>query len=184
MTRIQIVAATAGLYCLFATGSARAAEPSPTAGHYSGAGLIGYGFNDGYKLGIGARGGYTLPANFYVGGTLVYHLGSSQATSFGDFKYHIAYFGAEGGYDLVAGPLIVRPYLGLGYAVLTASLAGFSASSSTLALWPGATALYPMGNLMLGADARFVITGSTTNTDGSSQGFSALGLFATVGYQF
>jgi len=91
-------------------------------------------------------------------------------------------------WSIAMGPRCFAPgfpsYVGLGYAVLTASLAGFSASSSTVALWPGATALYPMGNLLLGADARFVITGSTTNTDGSAQGFSALGLFATVGYQF
>lgn len=184
MIRSQIVAGTVGLFCLFAAGSAQAMEPSPTDGHYSGAGLLGYGFNDGYKLGIGARGGYTLPSNFYVGGTLVYHLGSSQSTAFGDLKYNIAYFGAEGGYDFVAGPLVVRPYIGVGYAVLSASFAGISASSSSVALWPGATALYPMGNLLLGVDARFVIAGSTASTDGSSQGFSALGLFATVGYQF
>src|SRR5882757_9279290 len=105
MNRIQLVAGTLGLFLLFAAGSAQAMEPSTSAGHYSGAGLVGYGFNDGYKLGIGARGGYTLPTNFYVGGTLVYHLGSSESTPIGDYKYNITYFGAEGGYDFAAGPV-------------------------------------------------------------------------------
>ena len=105
-------------------------DASPTAGHSSAGLLFGYGFKDGVGLGFGARGGFTLPSNLYVGGTFVYHLGKTESTPIGDLKYNIYYFGAEGGYDLAAGPVVLRPYLGVGYATLAASIAGLSASSS------------------------------------------------------
>jgi hypothetical protein len=185
MIRSQIIAGTVCLLSLFAAGAAHA-EDSPSAGHASAAFLLGDGFKDGIGLGLGARGGYTLPMNLYLGGTFIYHLGKSE----GGVSEHFYYFGVEGGYDLAAGPLIVRPYLGLGDSTVTASgtIAGFgsvSTSSSSLALWPGATALYPIGNLLVGADARYVIvTSSSTDSSGNSSTPSVFSLFATVGYQF
>src|SRR3954468_20558779 len=104
MIRTQIIAGTVCLLSLFAAGAAHA-EESPTAGHASVAGLLGYGFKDGVGLGLGVRGGYTLPMNVYIGGTFVYHLGKSQSTPIGDVKTNIYYFGVEGGYDIVAGPV-------------------------------------------------------------------------------
>jgi len=82
--------------------------------------------------------------------------------------------------------VVVRPYLGLGYASFVASFGGVSASDSKLSLWPGATVLYPIGNLLIGADARYtIVTGSSgTDASGNSTSASAFGLFATVGYQF
>jgi len=157
------------------------AEAAPTAGHGSVAGLVGYGFKDGLNLGLGVRGGYTLPMNLYLGGTFVYHLGKSESTGFGDVKSNIYYFGVEGGYDIAAGPVVVRPYLGLGAATAKASfpaVAGFteatSASETRFGLWPGATLLYPIGPAFVGADARFLIV----------EDFNAFSLFATGGVQF
>src|SRR5258706_11784715 len=90
-----------------------AQEKSPTADHGSVGALLGYGFKDGVGLGLGVRGGYTLPMNLYLGATFVYHLGKSQSTPVGDVSVNIFYLGVEGGYDISAGPVVVRPYLGL-----------------------------------------------------------------------
>ncbi|MEP7052333.1 MAG: hypothetical protein ABJB12_18345, partial [Pseudomonadota bacterium] len=170
------IAGTVCLLSLFAAGAAHA-EESPTAGHASVAGLLGYGFKDGLNLGLGVRGGYTLPMNLYLGGTFVYHLGKSD----GPNKVNLYYFGVEGGYDIAAGPVIVRPYLGLGDATAstTVDLSAFgggkqSVSSSEFALWPGATVLYPLGNAFVGGDARFLIV----------KDVNAFSLFATGGIQF
>jgi outer membrane protein with beta-barrel domain len=160
------------------------AEAASTAGKGSIAGLLGYGFKDGTNLGLGVRGGYTLPMNLYLGGTFVYHLGKSESTGFGDVKANIYYFGVEGGYDIAAGPVVVRPYLGLGGATLKATSPGFnlggisvpsaSNSETRFALWPGATVLYPLGSAFIGADARFLIVEDS----------NAFSLFATGGVQF
>jgi hypothetical protein len=149
--------------------------------------LVGTGFKDGYNVGFGARGGFTLPLGVYIGGTFVYHLGKSESTPSGDLSTHLFYFGPEGGYELSAGPLTLRPYLGLGYASLSASVpqtcaAGICGGGATItdskpALWPGATALFPVGNLFVGADVRYVLLLDTT--DGNA--FSA---FLTGGMTF
>lgn len=160
------------------------AEGAPTAGHGSVGGLVGYGFKDGTNFGLGVRGGYTLPMNVYLGGTFVYHLGKSESTAFGDVKSNVYYFGAEGGYDIAAGPVVIRPYLGLGAATAKATIPGFnlggvavpetSNSETRFGLWPGATVLYPIGSAFVGADARYLIV----------EDFNAFSLFATGGVQF
>jgi hypothetical protein len=151
--------------------------PTASAMGPSAAVLVGDGFKDGYNLGFGARAGFTLPMSIYVGGTLVYHLGKSDSTPFGDASFRILYLGGEGGYDISAGPLTVRPYLGLGFANATASLAGVSNSQGKAAIWPGAVALFPIGNLFVGADARYVLI---IDADDSN----AFSLFATLGMTF
>ncbi len=175
---------TAAALMLFGAAPAHADE-SPTAGHGSVAGLLGYGFKDGVDLGLGVRGGYTLPMNLYLGGTFVYHLGKSYDTGFGSAKTNLYYFGVEGGYDVPAGPVVVRPYLGLGAATAKATIPAItfpgvgstpesSASSTKFGVWPGATVLYPVGPAFIGADARFLIVSD----------FNAFSLFATGGVQF
>jgi hypothetical protein len=139
--------------------------------------LVGNGFKDGYNIGIGARGGVTLPMSLYVGGTLMYHLGKSESSAFGDVTTRVLYVGGEGGYDISAGPLTVRPNLGIGFANFTASAFGVSASTGKLAFWPGAVALFPIGNLFVGADARYVLVVDASDAN-------AFSLFATVGMNF
>jgi hypothetical protein len=164
-----------------------AATLSAKAAHAAGisAGLLaGNGFKDGYNIGIGARAGFTLPITpIYLGGTFMYHFGKTE----NDFTVKVLYLGPEAGYEGGLGPLVVRPYLGLGYASVTASTpaitvlgASFSASdtsSSKLAFWPGVTALFSLGGAFVGADARYVII-----TDSDS--FNAFSIFATAGLSF
>ncbi len=175
---IAIVVAT--FSTLYAT-SASAAGPSAAL-------LVGNGFKDGFNLGFGARGGFTLPMNLYVGGTLVYHLGKSESTAFGDASVKVLYVGAEGGYEISAGPLIVRPFVGLGYASASVSIpnpfGGGTISNSTgkAALWPGAVALFPIGSAFVGADLRYVIILDSDNGQGES--LAAFSAFATGGLNF
>jgi len=180
MRKSVIAIVVASISTLYA-GSASAAGPSAAL-------LVGNGFKDGFNVGIGARGGVTLPMNVYVGGTLVYHLGKSQSTPFGDASVKVLYLGAEGGYEVNAGPLIVRPFLGLGYASASVSIpnpfGGGSISSSTgkLALWPGAVALFPVGKAFVGADLRYIIIPDSDNGQGDS--LAAFSAFVTGGMNF
>lgn len=183
MMRKTIVAGLACVGTLLAVIPAFA-EDSPTAGHGSVGALLGYGFKDGVDFGVGVRGGYTLPVNVYIGGTFVYHLGKSVSTPLGDVSTKLYYFGAEGGYDIPAGPVVIRPYLGLGAAtakvdvpgatVFGVTVPGASASDTKFAVWPGATLLYPIGSAFVGADARFLVVSD----------FNTFSLFATGGIQF
>src|SRR5262245_34083963 len=111
--RKSVIAIVVATFSTLYAGSASAAGASAGL-------LVGNGFKDGFNVGIGARGGFTLPMNVYVGGTFVYHLGKSESTPIGDISFKTMYFGAEGGYDVSAGPLTVRPFLGLGYASVSA----------------------------------------------------------------
>ncbi len=183
MKGLRIAFAAAGLVSIFAASPAHAQE-SPTAGHASAALLLGDGFKDGVGLGLGVRGGYTLPMNVYLGGTFMYHFGKSESTPFGDVSTHLYYFGVEGGYDIYAAPVLIRPYLGLGAATAVASVPGgtfegitvdgTSNSDTKFGVWPGVTALYPINNFFVGADARFLIVSD----------FNTFSLFATGGMQF
>jgi len=149
--------------------------------------LVGNGFKDGYNFGLGARGGVTLPMNVYVGGTFLYHLGTTKSTGGVDVTANVWFLGAEGGYDLGVGPLTLRPYLGLGYAHLAVSssdvcalgtcVSGVSDSDGKVALWPGATALFNLGSLFVGADLRYTVVLDVD--DGN-----AFGAFATAGLGF
>jgi hypothetical protein len=153
--------------------------PTPLAGP-SVAGLLGLG-TDSLNFGLGVRGGYTwgpgssLPQNLYIGGTFLYHFGTSSDATINGTTYsssvHFFYIGPEGGYDIPAGPVVVRPYGGIGILSATASnnapsatvggvtVGGSSSTSTThVAFWPGCTVLYPLTeNWAIGGDGRFVI---------------------------
>lgn len=152
------------------------AEDEPTSGKGSIGALLGYGFKDGVDFGFGARGGYTLPANVYLGGTFMYHLGKSLP---GGADTSLYYFGIEGGYDLAIHPVVIRPYLGLGRAVASIDMPenralGITATSGStgyLGFWPGVMAVYPLGRFFAGLDARFLIV----------ENYSAFSVYATGG---
>jgi hypothetical protein len=173
MKRLSLVLGATCLFTLLGAATAHAAE-SPTAGHASIGGLLGYGFEDGINLGLGVRGGYTLPMNVYVGGTFVYHLGKSEETPFGDVSVNVYYVGVEGGYDIAVDPVVIRPYLGLGPAIAVGSIGDESESETKFGAWPGATLIYPIGSAFVGGDARFLIVDD----------FNAFSVFATGGIQF
>jgi hypothetical protein len=177
--RIGIASAAFAFFGLFST---RASAMGPSA-----ALLLGEGFKDGYNFGAGVRAGFTLPLGIYVGGTFVYHLGKTEGGPGGDVKANLFYFGPEGGYEISAGPLTVRPYLGLGYANVMGSQPGYTIGSVMLpaqsysdgkaAVWPGVTAIFPLGNYFVGGDARFVVVLDADDAN-------AFSIFATGGMTF
>jgi hypothetical protein len=158
--------------------------------------LLGYGFGSGggggesvnpYGLGLGARIGYTLPMNLYIGGTFVYHLGGSRSAGGGgpSVSYSTWYVAPEVGYEIAAGPVMVRPYVGIGLAeahegsVTVDGITVGGGSTSGVVFYPGATVLYPLtSNIGVGGDARFTIF----SADGTSD--NAFALFLTGQYRF
>jgi hypothetical protein len=135
--------------------------------------------------GIGLRGGYTLPMKVYIGAAFVYHLGGSKDADQIKYTGSTLYLGPEVGYDLELGPIIVRPYVGLGYGSVKAKAeAGgttlLDRSEGGFAAWPGVMARYPVDAFFVGADARYALV---TGTDKITNGNGA-GVFATVGMTF
>ena len=150
---------------------------SPTAGHANVGALLGYGFKDPMGFGLGARGGYTLPMNVYIGGTLIYFFGKSESVLGQDFSVSTLSIGVEGGYDFYVNPVVIRPFLGLGPDFFMASCpAGAGCSGVTrFAAWLGGEVLYPINeNWFVGADMRVHIVSEATNFQ----------MFANGGYQF
>ena len=143
---------------------------------WSGAALVGEGFNDSHKIGIGARAGYSFEPKFYVGGAVVYHFGT-QFQMVGNARMHIFYMGAEGGYDLAAGPITIRPYLGFGYANARNEFLDLLATSAKIVTWPGVAVLVPINSFFVGADGRLVYIFQ-------GLGENAFGVFVTDGAVF
>ncbi len=147
--------------------------------------LLGFGSNH-LNFGFGARAGYTLPQKVYIGATFMYHLGMSE--SYGIFGQNnevstkIFYPAAEVGYDFHVGPVTIRPYGGVGVVFISSSVTigndSTSASTNSLALYPGATAQWniPRSDFFVGGDTRILIL-----TRGGDPSF---GLFATGGIKF
>lgn len=126
--------------------------------------LIGAATN-GYGFGAGARVGYTFATPIYLGASFMYHAGSD------DDRLSYAYYpSAELGYDIGAGPVLIRPYAGAG-----ALMRG--GASDTGLVYPGLTAHYliPKSPAFVGADAKVLVP-----LEGSAA-FSAAG---TTGLSF
>lgn len=156
---------------------------SPDGGYGTAGALVGVGTADYTLFGVGARAGYTLPMTpTYLGGTFIYHFGRDNLRSY--------VFGVEGGYDVSLSPVVIRPYLGLGDAVvraesLTINVGGMTYGggfewAGNFAIWPGVTLLYPMGALFLGADARVQFIPDAA----ASEHTVSFGAFATLGMSF
>lgn len=165
--------------------AAAASDEPETPKPISVAPVLGYATAN-LKLGFGARGGYTLGNRIYVGGTLVFHLGTSDESSGPAGKLESTarffYTGAEGGYEIPVGPVAIRPYAGVGVILAMVSLksGGESQSdtSTSLAFWPGCTVSYaiPHSSFYVGGDTKLVIA-----TKGGDPSF---GMFATGGMRF
>jgi hypothetical protein len=146
--------------------------------------LLGFG-TENLELGVGVRAGKSsFVEHLWVGGTAVYHAGHSVSGAANGVRYEasssVVYFGPEVGYDFEVGPVIVRPYGGIGLAALSASAttAGVSASDTVtkLVIWPGATVLYGL------TGSRFFVGGDTRLL--TVPGGPAFGLFALGGMSF
>jgi hypothetical protein len=192
--KVSTVALTLTSLLVLAAPSAHAQTASSDAPDRPGVSaglLLGYGFDDAYKFGLGARGGYTLPQKVYIGGTFVYHFGESNSGGGVTVSEHLLYLGPEGGYDFAipgVPQILVRPYLGLGFESVSVStsgsefngtgISGLSGSNSGLSFWPGVTGLYSITpNISAGLDARVVIA-----TFGGSD--ATFAMFLTGQYKF
>jgi hypothetical protein len=165
-----------------ATASAPAASAETTHKPVSMALLAGHGFKDAFQTGFGARVGYTLESKIHVGASFLYHVGTQQ----GPVQSNAWYGGGEVGYELGAGPMIIRPYVGFGTVSVSAkvtlpAIGDFpgttaTASENRFAFWPGAAFLFPFedGSAFIGADAKFVVV----------ENASALNTYGTFGLAF
>jgi hypothetical protein len=177
----QLFAVAVAVATVACASAASAAGPSAAV-------LVGNGFKGDpnlYGIGIGVRGGVTLPVlPLYIGGTFMYHLG----TTVGEIKTNVFYLGPEVGYELSLGPATIRPYLGVGYASARSSgsfcfgglgCTDVSNSEGKIAFWPGVTGLVGVGPVFVGADLRYTVI--TDVPDGNGNAFGA---FATLGMGF
>ncbi len=149
----------------------------------SAAALAGYGADDLLKFGLGARVGYTLPGTpIYLGGTFVYHSGTSESSPLMESTGKTYYYGLEGGYHIALGLVALRPFVGLGVATTEQKMSRSSGDTSIrplgvaettptvssaektftgyASIWPGLALLVSIGPVFVGADARFLHTGS------------------------
>jgi hypothetical protein len=174
--KVRTLAALAlGATTLFSASSALAVEPAQLHEGASIAGLVGFGANA-YGFDLGVRGGYTLPNHVYLGGTFIFNTGlGGWGAGFTT--------GFEGGYEFAAGPVVVRPYGGLGFvdenyngyygyagntynaqlcaegidnAVYCNNGNGFGSTTTSFAFWVGGTAIYDFkgGPWFVAADIR------------------------------
>lgn len=180
MTKAKWIGALgAAALATFVAPAAFAGELSDGNGGYGTVGaLLGAGTANYSTFGIGVRGGYTLPnMPIYIGGLLQYHFGADYFSSL--------ILGVEGGYDITVGPVIIRPYLGLGDVILYADVpaiagfGGFSTSEGRFGFWPGGSVFYPIKQFFVGGDMRLQII---TNSGGADT--VSFGIFATGGISF
>jgi hypothetical protein len=151
--------------------------------------LLGYGisFEDGpnpWGLGFGLRGGYNIDAIF-LGARFVYYLGESEEAGGFEASINIWELGIEGGYDIPAGPVVIRPGLGLGIANASISadlpppLESQDVSETNPYIALGASVLYDINpEFFIGGDGRIqIVIGD--NGDGT-----ALIILANGGMRF
>ena len=143
-----------------------------TEPHGSAAGLVGWGFREGAGFGLGVRGGYTLAQNVYIGGTFMWHAGSSSDTLVSEASSNVYYLGVEGGYDFQVHPVIIRPYIGLGPGfghnsgqICTGgpgiNCVSYSDTNTVFAFWFGGTVLYPLNEQwFIGGDFKLTVIDS------------------------
>lgn len=177
--------------------------------------LAGYGFGSDFettfdtkgpsiwRLGFGARLGYSFESGLYLGGTGVYHLGESKTVNTtipipqpggsvlvvpGSVEASVKplYVGGELGLTLLRGQFIsLRPYVGAGYTIFTADVTAKangvelseSDSKSYFTVNPGVLGMITLGQLYVGADLRYyLVTGTEKGFDADAFGF-----YVTVG---
>ena len=164
--------------------------------------MAGYGFKDGYNIGIGVRAGkdglIESQKQVYIGGVFAYHLGKTVETPFlgGTSKttVNLWYAGGDVGYNIPlegqSFKLRASAYVGIAnisskFETTGGGGVGFggggfgggssSGSSTEFMLAPGATFFFPLGgDLTFGADARYFIVSNA----------NALVVNATIGKSF
>jgi len=144
--------------------------------------MAGYGFEDGYNIGIGVRAGKDglteSLKQIYIGGVFAYHLGKTVETSYSKTTVNLWYAGGDVGYNIPlegqSFSIRASSYLGIANVSTSFGTTG-GGSSSEFMIAPGATFFFPIGSdLTFGADARFFIVGDS----------NALVVNATIGKSF
>ena len=133
--RLRLCLILLPLVCAALLGSARTVH----AQHVQGGVIGGYGVNttpvdhDPYLFTIGAQAGVTLPVfPLYLGARLMWFSGeitnvqldNSMGQTALSFSLNYLMLGADLGYDLEVGPIVLRPMLGAGRATLSGKLIG------------------------------------------------------------
>lgn len=108
-----------------------------------------------YGVGVGLRGGVTVPSSLYLGASLDYFFGESEELAGIETSASLLQIMAHVGYDLGVGPLTLRPGLGLGLATLEGEIGPVSESESEFVVSPGVEASIGLGLLSVGAEARY-----------------------------
>jgi hypothetical protein len=152
-----LLAGSSALTALVASGTAQALPLITLSG--SARGLYGVPTADlplnPYGLGVGLRGGVTLPASLYLGASFDYFFGESETIAGIETSVSLLQLMAHLGYDLGVGPFTLRPSLGLGLAEVSGEALGFENSESDFVASPGAEFLIGLGLLSVSAEARY-----------------------------
>jgi hypothetical protein len=198
-----LAACALGATASLSASSALAVEPAQLHEGASVAGLVGFGANS-YGFSTGVRGGYTLPNHVYLGGTFLLNVGlGGWGAGFTT--------GFEGGYEFAAGPIVVRPYGGVGFAdenyggygnTYNATLCaefggtycnntnGYGGTTTSIAFWAGGTAIYDFkgGPWFVAGDLRFgdapFLAPTYYGTGYGNGGNVIFALMASGGYEF
>ncbi len=134
------------------------AHAHPTAGRMQVQGTLGDG-SDSLGVGIGVRAGYTLSDKVYVGGV-------ARASYYWNPVASATWVrpGIEAGYDFSAGPVVIRPYAGAGFAFVraTVSVPGLydASASTTVGAFLGGAQVFgyiPKTPVFLGGDVHAVV---------------------------
>ena len=142
-------------------------------------GMAGYGTNH-LNFGFGARAGYTLPYNVYLGASFQYFLGDTQTAYTMKVSARYFTFAGEVGYDFQIVPhVVVRPLLGIGAMWASEEICGVtstgcqSQSDSHSLVELGGVFNYSWDPVFVGGEMRLVIVND-----------SAFVLGAHIGYMF
>ena len=138
--------------------------------HLSAGLVLGWGFltdrkkarlgADAYRLELGVRGGYSFDFQLYLGAFYSYYLGSTNSGSTQGSGLETSstanymQFGVEGGYDIWAGSLIVRPSLQIGAALGFTNKLNTPSPVGGLLVAPGFTVLKPLDDFFIAGDMR------------------------------
>lgn len=149
-------------------------------GGYTASSGLDEGDPDPMGVALGLRGGLTIPTtDIYVGALFLYHVGASVDVPGGEISNSSYMLGAEAGYELGLGPLVLRPSLGIGTLQSSVSVDGTDASievdgEGALYVSPGAALMLKLG-LLVGAEVRYNLVANDNVPD-------SLSILGTVGF--
>lgn len=146
--------------------------------------LLGYGVQlddigvNPWGVGFGARGGYNI-GPIFLGGRFVFYLGEDPAAGGGEGSAsNIWEIGLEGGYDLRAGVMTLRPGIGFGLASLVVDAPGVDSTTDAYVA-PGLSLLFDVSrDIFVGVDGRvqFILA--------EPIGFEAMIVLGNLGMRF